>query len=63
MKVTKAFTLDESVFEDLKKYAELDCRKNSDFLNQTLKAIFEEMKLDEGFQADNARQTGREGGA
>jgi len=61
-KVTKSFTLDESVFSDLEKYAELDCRKNSDFLNQTLKTAFAEMKLDEGFQADSASQAMREGG-
>jgi len=62
-KVTKSFTLDESVFEGLEKFAELDCRTNSAFLNKTLKLAFREMDLNLGFEQDNARQSSTEEGA
>ena len=61
-KVTKSFTLDSSVFDDLEYFAELDDRKNSAFLNKLLADTFKEMKQGEGFQADNARQENAEGG-
>ena len=63
MKVTKSFTLDESVFSDLERFAELDCRSNSAFLNNTLKSAFKEMDLNLGFEQDNERQQSTEGGA
>ena len=62
MKVTKSFTLDESVFSDLEKFAELDCRNNSAFLNHTLAKAFKELELELGFNQDNSRQESAEEG-
>jgi hypothetical protein len=62
-KVTKSFTLDESVFEQLERFAELDCRNNSAFLNHTLAKAFKELELEFGFNQDNDRQSAAEGGA
>jgi hypothetical protein len=62
-KVTKAFTLDPEVFDALEVYAEIADRKNSDYLNNLLKKVFEEEKLELGFQSDNNEQSKREGGA
>ena len=61
-KVTKSFTLDEDVFENLEQFAELDCRNNSAFLNNTLRKAFKEMKLNLGFEQDSNRQESAEEG-